>query len=61
MRTRFWAIMILAVAVISVPGCKKKEAAEDQPDTSPEAAQETKETPAMTVNQESFGRTSEGR
>ena len=40
MRTRFWGIVILAVAVISVPGCKKKEAAEDQPDTTPEAAQE---------------------
>jgi aldose 1-epimerase len=61
MRTRFWAIVILAVAVICVPGCKKKEAVKDQPDTTPEAAQETKETPSMTVNQESFGRTSEGR
>ncbi len=65
MRTKVWATLILAVAVICVPGCKKKEAVQDQSqgksDTTPDAAQETKETPVMSVNQESFGRTSEGR
>ena len=65
MKTRFWAIVILAVAVTCMPGCKKKEAVQDQPqgtsDTTPGAVQETKETPVMSVNQESFGRTSEGR
>ena len=65
MRTKVWATLILAVAVICLPGCKKKEAVQDQSqgksDTAPDAAQETKETPVMSVNQESFGRTSEGR
>jgi len=65
MRTKVWAALILAVAIIYVPGCKKKEAVQDQSqgksDTTPDAAQETKETLVMSVNQESFGRTSEGR
>ncbi len=65
MRTRVWATLILAVVVTCMPGCKKKEAVQDQPqgtsDTTPGAVQETKETPVMSVNQESFGRTSEGR
>jgi len=65
MRTRVWATLILAVAAICMPGCKKKEAVQDEAqgksDTTPDAAQETKETPVMSVNQESFGRTSEGR
>jgi len=65
MRTKVWAALILAVAIIYVPGCKKKDAVQDQSqgksDTTPDTAQETKETPEMSVNQESFGRTSEGR
>lgn len=65
MRTIVWATLILAVAVICMPGCKKKEATEDesqvQSETMPDAAQETKETPVMSVNQESFGQTPEGR
>jgi hypothetical protein len=65
MRTRVWATLILAVAVICMPGCKKKEAVQDESqaesETTPDAAQETKETPVMSVNQESFGQTPEGR
>ncbi len=65
MRTRVWATLILAAAVICMPGCKKKEAVQDESqtksETTPDAAQETKEISVMSVNQESFGQTSEGR
>jgi len=57
MNTRVWAYLVLAVAVVCVPGCKKKEAAPDDPN----ANQESKEAAEMSVNQESFGQTSEGR
>ena len=57
MNTRVWAYLVLAVAVVCVPGCKKKEAAPGDPN----ANQESKEAPEMSVNQESFGQTSEGR
>jgi len=43
--------------VICMPGCKKKQAAPSDPN----ADQETKEAAVMSVNQESFGQTSEGR
>ncbi|MHC4351624.1 MAG: aldose epimerase family protein [Planctomycetota bacterium] len=57
MNTRVWAYLVLAAAVVCMPGCKKKEAAPGDPN----ADKGAKETADMSVNQESFGQTSEGR
>jgi aldose 1-epimerase len=57
MNTRAWVYLVLAAAVVCMPGCKKKEAKPDDPN----ANEQTKETAAMSANQESFGQTPEGR
>ena len=57
MNTKFWASLVLAVAVVCMPGCKKKE----KTPADPNAGQETKEVAEMSVNEEPFGQTSEGR
>ena len=57
MKTRVLAYLGVAVAVVCMPGCKKKQATP----VDPNAGQETKEAAAMSVNQESFGQTPEGR
>ena len=57
MKTRVLAYLGVAVAVVCMPGCKKKQATP----VDPNAGQETREAAAMSVNQESFGQTPEGR
>jgi len=57
MNTKVWISLVLAAAVICMPGCKKKKAAPGDPNI----GQETKEVAEMSVNKESFGQTSEGR
>ncbi|UCE47109.1 MAG: galactose mutarotase [Phycisphaerales bacterium] len=57
MNTKVSISLVLAAAVVCVPGCKKKEAAPVDPNTK----QQTKEVAGMSVNQESFGQTPEGR
>ncbi|MEA3226856.1 MAG: aldose epimerase family protein [Planctomycetota bacterium] len=61
MNTRVWAALVLAMAIICMPGCKKKDAVPDQSQAKSDTTQDTKEAPVMSVNQESFGQTSEGR
>ncbi|UCF15088.1 MAG: galactose mutarotase [Phycisphaerales bacterium] len=57
MNTKVSISLVLAAAVVCVPGCKKKEATPVDPNTK----QQTKEVAGMSVNQESFGQTPEGR
>jgi len=57
MEARIWIKLVLAVAVIFVSGCKKKEAAV----TKPEAKPEVKETRQMSADKESFGKTPDGK
>ncbi len=57
MSTKFWTGLVLAAAVICMHGCKKKEQAPAEPNTD----QQTMEVVEMSVNQESFGTTPEGR
>lgn len=61
MKTRFWANLILAAAVVCTPGCKKKAAPPGDANAPSGADQGTKEAAVMSVNQESFGQTPEGR
>jgi aldose 1-epimerase len=44
-----------------MPSCKKKDTPPDQPQAKSDTTQETKEAQVMSVNQEPFGKTSEGR
>ena len=53
MKTRFWINFVLAVTVVCMPGCKKKTPTPTEP--------EAKEARVMSANEESFGKTSEGR
>lgn len=58
-------MLFLAVAVISMSGCKKKEtpvkAPEAKPQTTPEVKPEAKEKKQMSANKESFGKTPDGK
>ena len=57
MEARVWIKLVLAVAVIFMSGCKKKEAAV----TKPEAKPVVKETRQMSAEKESFGKTPDGK
>jgi aldose 1-epimerase len=61
MKARAWIMLVLAVAVISMSGCKKKDTTVKQPQATPEAVPEAKETKQMSANKESFGTTPEGK
>ena len=56
MRARIWIMLVLAVAVISMSGCKKKDTTVEEPQAMPEA----KEMKQMNANKESFGKTPDG-
>ena len=53
MKARVWIKLVLAVAVISMSGCKKKDATVQEP--------EGKEIKQMSANKESFGKTPDGK
>jgi len=57
MEARVWIKLVLAVAVIFMSGCKKKEAAVKKPEAKPVV----KETRQMSAEKESFGKTPEGK
>jgi len=57
MKARAWIMLVLAVAVISMSGCKKKETPVKAPEVKPEA----KEIGQMSANKESFGKTPDGK
>ncbi len=57
MKARAWIVLVLAVAVISMSGCKKKETPVKAPEVKPEA----KEIGQMSANKESFGKTPDGK
>ena len=69
MRARIWIMLVLAVAVISMSGCKKKDTTAEKPpakpeathEVKPEAKPEAKETRQMSANKESFGQTPDGK
>jgi len=62
-------MLVLAVAVISMSGCKKKDTTAEKPpakpeathEVKPEAKPEAKETRQMSANKESFGQTPDGK
>jgi aldose 1-epimerase len=56
MEARVWIKLVLAVAVIFMSGCKKKEATVKKPEAKPEV----KETRQMSADTESFGKTPDG-
>ena len=57
MKTRAWASLVLAMVLACMSGCGKKEAAPEESETKPE----TRETGAMSANEEPFGQTPDGR
>jgi aldose 1-epimerase len=57
MKARVWIMLVLAVAVTSMSGCKKKDATVKKPEVKPEA----KEIKQMSANRESFGKTPDGK
>ena len=57
MEARIWIKLVLAIAVISFCGCKKKDATVKEPEAKPEA----KEIREMSANKESFGQTPDGK
>ena len=61
MKARVWIILVLAVAVISMSGCKKKDTTVKKPEAKPETTPEAKETKQMSANKESFGKTPDGK
>ena len=65
MKARIWIMLVLAVAAISISGCKKKETTVEKPQAkpqvAPEAKPEAKETKQMSANRESFGKTPDGK
>ena len=65
MKARTWIMLVLAVAVMSMSGCKKKDTTVKQPPAKPEAVPEVKpeakETRQMSANKESFGKTPDGK
>ncbi len=62
-------MLVLAVAIISMSGCKKKDTTAEKPpakpevthEVKPEAKPEAKETRQMSANKESFGQTPDGK
>ncbi|MGB2864409.1 MAG: aldose epimerase family protein [Sedimentisphaerales bacterium] len=61
MKARVWIKLVLAVAVISMSGCEKKDASVKEPEAKPEATPEAKEIRQMSANKESFGKTPDGK
>ena len=65
MKARVWIKLVLAIAVISISGCEKKDATVKEPETKPEATPEVKpeakEIRQMSANKESFGKTPDGK
>ena len=73
MKARVWIKLVLAIALISMSGCKKKDATVKEPETKPGAAleaikettpeekPEAKEISQMSANKESFGKTPDGK
>jgi aldose 1-epimerase len=57
MKARIWIMLVLAVAVISMSGCKKKDTTVKKAQAKPEA----KEIKQMSANKESFGKTPDGK
>ena len=57
MKARVLIKLVLAVAVISMSGCEKKEATVKEPEAKPEP----KEIRQMSANKESFGKTPDGK
>jgi aldose 1-epimerase len=56
MKARVWVKLVLAIAVISICSCEKKEATIKEPEAKPKA----KEIRQMSANRESFGKTPDG-
>jgi len=61
MKARIWIKLVLAVAVISMSGCEKKDAAVKEPEATLKALPEAKEIRQMSANKESFGKTPDGK
>jgi aldose 1-epimerase len=61
MKARVWIMLVLAVAVISMSGCKKKDTTVKESQAKPEVKPEAKETRQMSANKESFGKTPDGK
>jgi aldose 1-epimerase len=73
MKARVWIKLVLAIAVISMSGCEKKDATVKEPkakpgatleaiqEVTPKAKPEAKEIRQMSANQESFGKTPDGK
>jgi len=61
MKARIWIMLVLAVAVISMSGCKKKGTTVKESQVTPEVKPEAKEIKQMSANKESFGKTPDGK
>jgi hypothetical protein len=61
MEARVWIKLALAIAVISICGCEKKDTTVKQQKAKPEATPEAKEIRQMRANRESFGKTPDGK
>jgi len=73
MKARVWIKLVLAIAVISMSGCEKKDATVKEPkakpgatleaiqEVTPKAKPEAKEIRQMSANKESFGKTPDGK
>lgn len=61
MKARVWIMLALALTVISISGCKKKDTTVKEPQVAPEAKPEAKETKQMSANKEPFGKTPDGK
>ena len=73
MKARVWIKLVLAIAVISMSGCEKKDATVKEPEAkpgatleaiqevTPKAKPEAKEIRQMSANKESFGKTPDGK
>jgi aldose 1-epimerase len=65
MKARAWIMLVLAVTVMFMSGCKKKDTTAEKPqakpETAPEVKPEAKETRQMSANTDSFGETPEGK
>jgi aldose 1-epimerase len=69
MKARVWIKLVLAIAVISMSGCEKKDATVKEPEAKPgatleaiqEVTPEAKEIRQMSANKESFGKTLDGK
>jgi len=61
MNARFWINLVLAIGVIYMSGCKKKDAATKEPELKIGAKTEAKEKIAMSIKDETFKRTIDGK